>query len=156
MPAVLRGAARPGALIGLVSAAVIAFLYLVSVVGWGMDGRAPASGWVAIVAAALVGALAGGVAIGTQRALGAPRVLAPLVAPVLVALVAVAAAIVVLPFDPDGSLALTVAVMVPFAVIAVTLATALAAFTDASRWRPIGGVAAVVIALALITGLVAE
>ncbi|QHC65473.1 hypothetical protein GSU68_01990 [Rathayibacter sp. VKM Ac-2759] len=149
-----RTVARPGTLIGLVSAAVIALLYLASVVGWASDGRAPASGWVAITTAAVVGALAGGVAVGTQRRLGAPRVLAPLLAPVLVALTAVAVSIVAIPFDPDGTARLTVAVATPFGMVAVAVATALVAV--GSRWRAIGAVAAAIVAVALVTGLVAE
>lgn len=142
-------------MIGLVSAAVIALLYLASVIGWGMDGRAPASGWIAIALAAVVGALAGGSAVAAQRSLGAPRVVAPLVAPVLVALLALVSALATAPFGSGSSLGLTFAVMLPFGVLAVTLGTTLVVAAGETRWRAIGGVAGVVVAIALVVGLVA-
>jgi hypothetical protein len=138
------------------TAGLVAVLYLASAVGGAMDGPRPASGWVAIGAAMLVGAVAGGAAIGVQRQQGMARIAAPFIAFVLMVAFGVLAGFAVSPFDVNGSIRLGIGVATPFAATAVTVGTAIVAFVRPSRWIPVGASAATVAVVAVIVGLLAS
>jgi hypothetical protein len=83
------------------------------------------------------------------------RVYAPLAALALTVALGILAALIVWPFDANGSGRLGIAVATPFAAIAVTLATAIVAFARPSRWKAVGACAVVPILVALVVGLLA-
>ena len=143
-----------GATTGAVTAGLVAILYLASAISWSLEARSPSSGWVAIGSGFLVGAIGGGVAIGVQRRLALPRIVAPAIALAITAVVAIIVWLLISPFDPNGGARFALAVAAPFAAIAVALATIIVAFTRSARWLRLGIVAATVVVVAVVVGLV--
>ena len=140
---------------GAVAAGLDAILYLASAIGWSLEGRSPSSGWVAIGSGFLVGAICGGVAIGVQRRLALPRIVAPAIALAITAVVAIIVSLLISPFDPNGGARFALAVAAPFAAIAVALATIIVTFTPSERWFRLGIAAATLAIVAMVVGLVA-
>lgn len=132
---------------------LVAILYLASAIGWTIEGRAPASGWVAVVAGVAAGSVAGGVAIGIQRQRAWPRIAAPIIGSALIVIVGILAGFAALPFDTDGSARYGFAVIVPFAVILISLGTTVVAFTRPALWRGLSIVGWAMILVALLVGL---
>ena len=153
---------RPHALwfaAGLATAAVTgglpAALYIASVIGWLVEGRAPASGWFGIVLGVVVGGIFGGIGIGIQRRVSFLRIVAPLIALALLMVSGLLAWVVLTLVDPSGSLRYGVAVTAPFVTIATLLGTAIVALTNSALWLRIAGVASALIAVSLVIGLLA-
>ena len=140
---------------GAVTAGLVAILYLASAIGWSLEARSPSSGWVVIGSGFLVGAIGGGVAIGVQRRLALPRIVAPAIALAITAVVAIIVWLLISPFDPNGGARFALAVAAPFAAIAVALATIIVTFTPSERWFRLGIAAATLAIVAMVVGLVA-
>ena len=155
-------AGRPHALwfaAGLATAAVTgglpAALYIASVIGWLVEGRAPASEWLGIVMGVVVGGIFGGIGISIQRRVSFLRIVAPLIALALLMVSGLLAWVVLTLFDPSGSLRYGIAVTAPFVTIATLLGTTIVALTNSALWLRIAGVASALIAVSLIIGLLA-
>ncbi|WP_314430618.1 hypothetical protein [Microbacterium lacticum] len=132
---------------------LVAILYLASAIGWTIEGRAPASGWVAIVAGVVAGAVAGGVAIGIQRRRAMPRIAAPIIGSALIVIMGILAWVAAWPFDTNGSARYGLAVIVPFAVILISLGTTIVAFTRPALWRGLSIIGWAMILVASLVGL---
>ena len=50
-----------------VTGGLLAAFYIAAVIGWPVEGGAPASGWIGIVMGVVVGGIFGGIGIGIQR-----------------------------------------------------------------------------------------
>ena len=144
-----------GSATAAVTGSLLAAFYIAAVIGWSVEGRAPASGWIGIVMGVVVGGIFGGIGIGIQRRVSSPRIVAPLIALTLLILLGILAWVVPTPFDPNGSLRYGVAVTAPFATIATLLGTTIVALTDSALWLRVGGVASALIAVSLVIGLLA-
>ena len=144
-----------GSATAAVTGGLLAALYIASVIGWSLEGRAPASAWLGIVMGVLVGGIVGGIGIGIQRRASIPRIVAPLIALALLMLLGIIVWVVLMPFDPNGSLRFGVAVIAPFVTIATVLATTIVALTNLALWLRVDGVASALIAVSLVIGLLA-
>ena len=144
-----------GSATAAVTGGLLAAFYIAAVIGWPVEGGAPASGWIGIVMGVVVGGIFGGIGIGIQRRVSSPRIVAPLIALTLLMLLGILAWVVPTPFDPNGSLRYGVAVTAPFATIATLLGTTIVALTDSALWLRVGGVASALIAVSLVIGLLA-
>jgi len=142
-----------------VTGGLLAAFYIAAVIGWPVEGRAPASapasGWAGIVMGVVVGGIFGGIGIGIQGRVSIRRIVAPLIALTLLVLLGILAWVVLTPFDPSGSLRYGVAVTAPFATIATLLWTTIVALTNSALWLRIAGVASALIAVSLVVGLLA-
>jgi len=142
-----------------VTGGLLAAFYIASVIGWPVEGRAPApapaSGWAGIVMGVVVGGNFGGIGIGIQGRVSIRRIVAPLIALTLLVLLGILAWVVLTPFDPSGSLRYGQAVTAPFATIATLLWTTSVALTNSTLWLRIAGVASALIAVSLVIGLLA-
>ncbi|MDH6238386.1 hypothetical protein [Cryobacterium sp. CG_9.6] len=134
---------------------LLAALYIASAIGWSLEGRAPASGWLGIVMGVVVGGIVGGIGIGIQRRASIPRIAAPLIALALLMLLGITAWVVLIPFDPNGSLRYGLAVTAPFATIATVLGTTIVAQTNSATWLRLGYVASALISVSLVIGVMA-
>jgi hypothetical protein len=144
-----------GAAVAAVTGGLLAALYIAFVIGWSLEGRAPASGWFGIGMGVIVGGIVGGIAIGIQTRTSIPRPVAPLIALVLLMLLGIIAWMVLTPLDSNGSLRYGSAVAAPFVTIAVFLGTATVALTKPALWLPVAGVASILIVVSLVIGLLA-
>ena len=144
-----------GSATGAVAGGLSAALYIASVIGWLVEGRAPASGWLGIVMGVVVGGIFGGIGIGIQRRVSFLRIVAPLIALALLMVSGLLAWVVVTLVDPSGSLRYGIAATAPFVTIATLLGTTIVAFTNSSLWLRVAGVATAVIAVSLVIGLLA-
>ena len=144
-----------GSATAAVTGGLLAALYIASVIGWSVEGRAPASGWLGIVMGVVVGGIFGGIGIGTQRRVSFLRIVAPLIALALLMVSGLLAWVVLTPFDPNGSIRYGVAVTAPFATIAALLGTTIVALTNSALWLRVAGVASALIAVSLVIGLLA-
>ena len=144
-----------GSATAAVTGSLLAAFYIAAVIGWSVEGRAPASGWIGIVMGVVVGGIFGGIGIGIQRRVSSPRIVAPLIALTLLILLGILAWVVPTPFDPNGSLRYGVAVTAPFATIATLLGTTIVALTNSTLWLRVAGVAIALIAVSLVIGLLA-
>lgn len=142
-----------------VTGGLLAAFYIAAVIGWPVEGRAPASapasGWAGIVMGVVVGGIFGGIGIGIQGRVSIRRIVAPLIALTLLVLLGILAWVVLTPFDPSGSLRYGVAVTAPFATIATLLWTTIVALANSALWLRIAGVASALIAVSLVVGLLA-
>lgn len=138
-----------------VTGGLLAALYIASAIGWSLEGRTPASGWLGIVMGIVVGGIVGGIGIGIQRRAAISRIVAPLIALALLMLLGITAWVVLTPFDPNGSFRYVVAVTAPFATIAIVLGTTIVALTNSAMWLRLGCVASALIAVSLVIGLLA-
>lgn len=144
-----------GAATAAVTGGLLAVVYIAFVIGWALEGRAPASAWFGIVMGVVVGGIVGGIAIGIQRRASIPWFVAPLIALGLLMLLGMVTWMVLIPFDSDGSLRYELAVTSPFAAITVFLGSAIVAFTGAALWFRVAGVASLVIIVSVVIGLLA-
>jgi hypothetical protein len=142
-----------GSATAAVTGGLLAALYIASVIGWCLEGRAPASGLLGIVMGVVVGGIVGGIGIGIQRRASIPRIVAPLIALALLMLLGIMAWVVLTPFDPNGSLRYGVAVIAPFGTIATVLGSTIVALTNSALWLRVGGVASALVAVSLVIGL---
>ena len=138
-----------------VTGGLLAAFNIASVIGWQLEGRAPASGWLGIVMGVVVGGIFGGIGIGIQGRVSIRRIVAPLIALTLLVLLGILAWVVLTPFDPSGSRRYGVAVTAPFATIATLLWTTIVALANSALWLRIAGVASALIAVSLVVGLLA-
>ena len=144
-----------GSATAAVTGGLSAALYIASVIGWLVEGRAPASGWLGIVVGVVVGGIFGGIGIGIQRRVSFLRIVAPLIALALLMVSGLLAWVVVTLFDPSGSLRYGMAVTAPFVTIATLLGTTIVALTNSALWLRVAGVASALIAVSLVIGLLA-
>ena len=93
-----------GSATAAVTGGLSAALYIASVIGWLVEGRAPASGWLGIVMGVVVGGIFGGIGIGIQRRGSFLRIVAPLIALAQLMGSGLLAWVMVTLFDPSGSL----------------------------------------------------
>jgi hypothetical protein len=144
-----------GAATAAVTGGLLATLYIASVIGWSLEGRAPAAGWFSIGIGFIVGGIVGAITIGIQRRASIPWLVAPGTALALLILLGIMAWVVLTPFDSNGSLRYGLAVTAPFATIAVVLGTAIVALTKPALWLRVAGVASVLSAVSLVIGSLA-
>jgi len=144
-----------GSATAAVTGGLLAAFNIASVIGWQLEGRAPASGWFGIVTGVVVGGIFGGIGIGIQRRMSSPRIVAPLIGLTLLMLLGILAWVVLTPFDSNGSLRYGVAVTAPFATIATLLGTTIVALTNSALWLRFAGVASALIAVSVVIGLLA-
>ena len=133
----------------------MAALYITSAIGWSLEGRSPGSEWLGIVMGVVVGGIVGGIGFGIQHRASIPRIGAPLIAVALLVLLGIIVWVVLIPFDPNGSLRYGVAVIAPLVTIATVLATAIVALTNSALWLRVCGVASALVAVSLVIGLLA-
>lgn len=133
--------------------ALVALLYLTSAIGRTIVGRVPESGWGAIVAATIAGAIFGGLAIGIQRRRAMSRIAAPLIAAVFVLIVGVLVWVATWPFDTNGSARYGLAIITLAVLILVSLGTTIVAFIPTTLWRGLSIGAWSVVSIALLVGL---
>jgi hypothetical protein len=138
-----------------VTGGLLAAHYIASAIGWSLEGRSPGSEWLGIVMGVVVGGIVGGIGFGIQHRASIPRIGAPLIAVALLVLLGIIVWVVLIPFDPNGSLRYGVAVIAPLVTIATVLATAIVALTNSALWLRVGGVASALVAASLVIGLLA-
>jgi hypothetical protein len=144
-----------GATTAAVTGGLFATLHLAFVIGWSLEGRTSASGWLVIGVGAIAGGIAGGLAIGIQRRASIPWLVAPLIALALLMLGGIMAWVILTPFDPNGSLRYGLALSAPFAAISIVSGTTIVALTKPARWLRVAGVAGALTAVSLMIGVVA-